>query len=182
MKQRKIYFIDSKFQGKFIFRFCSVIIFASLLTGFLVYMLNRDTTTVAFENLRVVVKSTSDFIMPVTGQILLIVSVFSALSVIYLSLHTSHKISGPLYNLHREIIKIKNRDLTSPIHIRATDQLKSVSDELEEMRASLKSAFSDLQKNWDVLSPYFEENIQQKTEIKKSITEISQMLNEIKTK
>jgi len=66
--RRKNYFIDKSFQTRFILKFCSLVIAGGLLTVGLLYCLARQSTTVAFMNSRVVVKTTADFILPILIQ------------------------------------------------------------------------------------------------------------------
>lgn len=148
MQQRKQYFIDKKFQAKFILRFCLINIVACVLIGALVYYMNGQTNTVAFENLRVVVKSTSDFILPILLQVIVIVSVLVALATIVIVLLMSHRISGPLFGLTGQIRNLAKGDLSQPIRIRASDQLQQVAAELETFRSDLQGA---LQKCKEIL-------------------------------
>ena len=150
-ERRKNYFIDKSFQTKFILKFCSLNILASLVTGGLIYYLNRQTKTVAFENLELVVKSTSDFILPILLEILVIVSLLVAIATMVVILVTSHKIAGPLYRLTLDLQKIKTGDLTSPIHIRTKDQLQKAANEFEEVRVHFRDSIGTLKKNWMTL-------------------------------
>ncbi len=147
-KKRRSYFIADSFQLKFIFKFCLLIICASFLTGGLIYYFNLQTTTVAFENLKVVVKSTSDFILPMMLGILLIVTILIGIATIIITLFTSHKIAGPLYRLKLDLEKIKCGDFSSAIQIRAGDQLQKVAAELDEIRLALKTSINTLRENW----------------------------------
>ena len=58
--KRRNYFIDKSFQTKFIIKFCMIVMVSSLLIGVFLFFLSRNLTTVAIENARVIVKSTSD--------------------------------------------------------------------------------------------------------------------------
>lgn len=148
--RRRNYFIDKQFQTKFILKFCSLIILASALAGIFIYYFNRQTTTVAFENLRVVVKTTSDFILPAMLQILVIVSFFIGLATVGVTLFASHKIAGPLYKLMMELDRIKEGDLSSPIRIRADDQLQNAAAKCEALRLELADTLGALKDNWGV--------------------------------
>ena len=154
MKEHKInrrthYFIDKGFQARFIIKFCLLIIATSLLTGVLIYCLNRQTTTVAFDNLRVVVKSTSDYILPMMLEILVIVTLIVGAVTMIIALLTSHRIAGPIYRLTVELDKLKHGDLSSTIHVRAKDQLQKVASDLDELRIRFKDSVNTLKGNWD---------------------------------
>lgn len=148
INRRRNYFIDKNFQTKFIIRFCLLIMLASLMTGALIYYFNMQTTTVAFENLKVVVKSTADFILPIMFQVIIIVTVIVGLATIAVTLFTSHKIAGPLYKLKMELGKMKEGDFSSPIRIRAKDQLQKVVSEFDGMRSNINKSMGTLKEAW----------------------------------
>ncbi len=181
--RRKNYFIDKSFQFKFIIKFCIIIILTSLIIGGLIYYLNQNTTTVAFENLKVVVKTTADFLLPITLQILLIVTILASLVAIGLTLFTSHKIAGPLFRLTQELNKMKNGDFSSKINIRAKDQLQKVIGEFNELRVSVNKSVEKIKTNWDeIKSPLnkYIDNINNSDEKKKSYECVRQIESEIK--
>ena len=148
MEKRRNYFIDKSFQTKFIVKFCLLNIAASLLIGILIYVLNRQTNTVAFENLRVVVKSTADFIRPIMSLVIVIVTFFVAIATMIVVLFTSHRIAGPLYRLTVELEKIRAKDLSHSIRIRATDQLQRLARECEAMRAEYQQSMDKVKGTW----------------------------------
>ena len=154
--KRRQYFIDRNFQAKFIIKFCAVVILFSLLAGGVLFLLSQNSTTVAIENTRVQVKRTSDFMLPLLIQTLLIAVIFSALATIYITLRTSHKISGPLYRLKREIDSLKDADLTCNFNIRTKDQLQALAKSLSEMSESLRQKHIELKKSCATLKDFLE--------------------------
>ncbi len=146
--RRRNYFIDKSFQGRFIIKFCLLSIGASLITAALIYYCNRQTTTLAFENLKVVTKSTSDFILPIILQILAGVAIVTAAATISVTLFASHRLAGPLYRLRMDLEKMKNGDLTKVVKFRTDDQLKNVAAEFDGLRVQLKESFGRLKKDW----------------------------------
>lgn len=149
--RRKNYFIDPRFQAEFILKFCSLVIAASVVTGFLIYYLNRYTATVTFDDLRVIVKTTSDFILPVMLEVLAIVFLFTGIATVAIMLFASHRIAGPLYKLMTELKKMEGGDFTSSIHIRATDQLQKAARETEAMRVKVSGELDSIKKDWGAL-------------------------------
>ncbi|MBP6993605.1 MAG: hypothetical protein KBC90_18975 [Spirochaetes bacterium] len=147
MQPRKQRFIDKKFQARFILKFCLINIAACVLIGVLVYALNQRSNTVAFEDLRVVVKSTSDFLLPLLVPVILIVTVLVALATIVITLVVSHRISGPLYGLTRQVHGLKEGDLSRPVRIRASDQLQRLAEELDAFREGLRKTLQDCQES-----------------------------------
>lgn len=138
INQRRNYFIDKKFQTKFILKFCFIVILAAIAIGISLFLLSANSTTVAIENTKVTVKTTADFILPFILQTIIVVTIFSAISVILLTLFVSHKIAGPLYRLKREIDKLGQANFAANFQIRATDQLKDLSRSLTLMSNSLR--------------------------------------------
>jgi len=149
--RRKTYFIDKKFQAKFIIKFCLLVIIASLLTGISIYCFNLGTTTVAFEHSKVLVKSTGDFILPITLQILVIVTLLVSIATAAVALFTSNRISGPLFRFKAELEKMKSGDFSSSIRIRTEDQLQKMAHEIEETRISVKDSITVLKAHWNFM-------------------------------
>ena len=63
--KRRNYFIDKSFQSKFIFKFALIVVISAALMTVATLYFSQDSNTVAIENTRVVVKKTSDFILPI---------------------------------------------------------------------------------------------------------------------
>src|SRR5437016_1162289 len=95
--KRNNFYIDRDFQNKFIVKFCAIVLGGGLFTIALLYYLSRLSTTVVIINSRVSVMSTSDFMLPILMQTVLIVTVLIAIATIIVTLFVSHKIVGPLY-------------------------------------------------------------------------------------
>ena len=183
--KRKQYFIDKNFQARFILKFCLVVIASSLLLGLSTFLLSRNSTTVAIENTKVMVKRTSDFILPTLVLTTLIVTVISAIVVVVLVLFISHKIAGPLYRLKREIKSLKDGDLKRTFAIRAKDQFKELASGLDEMSASLRQKHVELHDKWEALKQSLQQmnlpvSSADKTKLDEMAKEISQILSYFK--
>lgn len=178
MQKRRQYFIDKSFQARFVVKFCLIQILACIATGALIYFLNMQTKTVAFENMRIVVKSTADFILPITLQILLVVVLCISAATIVVTILTSHKISGPLYRLTLEFEKLKNKDFSVPIRIRTSDQLQKVAANAEELRLNLQNSVKSLKGSWQTLKEALREEEKKKENIKSTIERIDSELKE----
>ena len=131
--RRRNYFIDKSFQAKFIIKFCVIVVISSFVIGASIFYLSTDFTTVAIERAHVIVKSTSDFMLPIVIETLALVTLFAAIAVILLTLLTSHKIAGPLYRLKSEIEKFKSGQLNITFRTRSTDQLQDLTESLSDM-------------------------------------------------
>ena len=154
---RRHYFIDKRFQTRFILKFCAIVITSSLLIGVLVFFLARGSTTVAIENTEVLVKGTADFILPILVETVLVALLFSGIAVLILTLLASHKISGPLYRLKREIDALSSADFRRNFGIRADDQVQELAKSLDSMCVCLREEHSRLKERYKVLTDYLNE-------------------------
>ncbi|MDO8525289.1 MAG: hypothetical protein Q7S07_02235, partial [Candidatus Omnitrophota bacterium] len=62
--RRRQYYIKKEFQRNFILKFCLLVLTGSVISGVIVYLMSRATVTTSFEGLRLVIKSTADYILP----------------------------------------------------------------------------------------------------------------------
>lgn len=139
---RRKYFIDRKFQAKFIILVALIISFSLLaLVGVVIYS-SKDTSTVRMVNGRVWAQQTLDFILPIIIITFLVIFPTSIIVASYISMRVSHKISGPLYRLLQEIKAVADGDFTRDFSIRSKDQLQDLAKSLCEMNASLKKQHS----------------------------------------
>lgn len=156
--KRRNYFINKNFQAKFMIKFCVIVIISSVLVIGLLFFLSKGSTTVAIENTEVVVKRTADFILPLVVQTVAFVFLFSAAAVMALTMIVSHKISGPLFRLQREIEAMKDGDFCRNFNIRGDDQLQVFAKSLDEMRNSLSNSWLELKEIFTSLEKFLQEH------------------------
>jgi nitrogen fixation/metabolism regulation signal transduction histidine kinase len=171
MNRRRKYFIEKKFQGQFIMRFCAIVVLSSVAVGVLLFLLSMNSTTVAIENTRVVVKNTADFILPMIIITLLMVTAFSAACIAILLLITTHKIVGPIYRMKIDAVKLADGDLTVDFRVRTDDQLKDLAWSMTEAAASLRERVKVLKTEIDNVMPQIERapNKESAVKIKKTL-------------
>ncbi|MFH1360604.1 MAG: hypothetical protein ABIJ41_06155 [Candidatus Omnitrophota bacterium] len=182
--RRKI-FIDPSFQLNFIGKFCLVVMASSVLIASSVFLLTRESTTVMIENTKVLVKPTSDFILPSLLMTVLIVAVFSALTVFVIALFVSHKIAGPLYRLRREIDLMQKGDLDRNFNIRNKDQIQALAKSLSSMNDIFRSKHTELRETYQALVTYLEKkdfriSAQDKEELQKILNEMNKTMGYFK--
>ena len=156
IKRRK-YLIDPSFQITFILKFCGIVVASSLSIGCLVFFLTRNSTTVAIENTRVLVKPTSDFILPSLSLTVFILSAFSALAILFLALFITHKIVGPIARLKREIELMKEGGLNRNFGLREKDQLQELARSLSSMAENFRHKHTELKNAYDRVLRYLQE-------------------------
>jgi methyl-accepting chemotaxis protein len=153
LHRRKKYFIDRKFQAVFILRFCLLVVFGAVISGFVIYFMSRSTVTTSFENSRLVIKSTADYILPAVMLGSALVIVFIGVAAIGVTLFTSHRIAGPLYRIEKDVQEVASGNLKKTFDLRHTDEIRLLAESLNQMTASLrgrvntvKSSFEELEK------------------------------------
>jgi methyl-accepting chemotaxis protein len=151
MQKRRRYFIDRNFQTKFILRFLLIAVLSSLLIGGFLLYLSKYSTTVTIENTKVAVKSTADYLLPITAEAILLGLIFSGIATLLLTLVISHKIAGPLYRLNKEINVLKDGLLRRNFKIRNADQMQELAKSLGEMCSSLRDHHLQLKEKYTAL-------------------------------
>ncbi len=143
--RRRNYFIKKKFQASFILKFCLLLILACLIMSSISLLLTKKTVTTSFEGLRLVVKSTADYILPVLASSGVIAIVLVSLATIAVLLFISHRIYGPIYRLEKDVTEIGKGNLTMEVHLRQHDEFKGLSDVINAMVRNIKNPLSSSQ-------------------------------------
>ena len=146
-ERRKNFYINKRFQGEFIVKFCVLVLLGSLISAVIVYMMTSSTVTTVFENSKLTIKSTADFIMPAVLLASAIVFILVGLATIAITLFTSHRIAGPLYRIEKDINQVTSGKLTTVFHLREGDEIKPIAESLGLMTASLREKISEIKKN-----------------------------------
>ena len=136
--KRKHYFINKVFQSEFILKFCGLVIIGSAVFGIILYLFSKHTLTTSFENSRLVIKSTADYLFP--GLLFggLIVAIFTALAASVVVMLMTHRIAGPMYRFEKYISEIGSGRLYSDLKIRKKDQFQNMAGSLNKMTQDLK--------------------------------------------
>jgi len=150
--KRRKYYINKEFQSKFIIKFCVLIALACLIFGALVYLLSMTSSTTAFENSRLVIKSTADYLLPIIVLTAVITTIIISLAVISVTLFLSHKIAGPAYRFERAAQEVTEGNLCFQVKLRSHDQLQFVAESMDAMVKSLNTRISSLREKIDNLS------------------------------
>jgi len=137
-QRRKIHIVKMKFQRGFILKFCAVVIFSSLTLAAIIYGLSTSSTTTVFENSRLQLKSTADFILPLLVLSSLIVIIVAGAVTVVITLFVSHRIAGPMYRLEKDIAEVAKGNLNVTFHVRKKDELQDLAGALNQMVKSLR--------------------------------------------
>ena len=176
--RRRNYYINKKFQSRFIIRFCLLVILACVLFGGLIYFLSLKSTTTSFENSRLIIKSTADYLLPLITLTSIATIIIVGVFMIMVTLFISHKIAGPAYHLEKAVEAVGNGNLSLEVRLRSGDQLRPIADELNDMIKKLnqhvlkiKNMASELNSFADNAEAAREKN--NTANIKKTINEIN---------
>lgn len=145
-KRRRIRIVKMEFQRNFILKFCAIIIFAALIIAAIVYALSISSTTTVFENSRLTIKSTADFILPLLILSCLAAIIGAGAVTIIVTLFISHRIAGPLYRLEKDIAEVNNGNLNVEIRVRKKDELQELAKSLNQMLKSIRNTLSEVNK------------------------------------
>lgn len=145
-KRRRIRIVNMEFQLNFILKFCAVIIFAALTIAAIVYTLSIPSTTTVFENSRLTLKSTSDFILPILILSSLVAIIIAGLITIIITLFISHRIAGPLYRLEKDIAEVNQGNLGVEIRVRKKDELQNLAKSLNQMLKIIRNTVVEANK------------------------------------
>ncbi|MFH0855444.1 MAG: HAMP domain-containing protein [Candidatus Omnitrophota bacterium] len=136
-KRRRLRIVRMQFQRGFILKFCAVTILSSLALSAIVYWSSASATTTVFQNSRLQIQSTADFLLPLLLLSSLIAVIASAIATIIITLLTSHRIAGPLVRIKKDIAEIANGNFGVSFHIRQKDELQDLVDSLNQMAKAI---------------------------------------------
>ncbi len=179
--KRHIYFIEKKFQTNFILKFCALVATGALLTIGILYFLSSKSTTVSIVDSRVMVRATSDFLLPILIQTVFIVILVVGLATVAITLFVSHKISGPLYHFKKTMEELERGDFSSDFRIRCLDQLQSLSETFNAMIGKTRKQVNLIKTNFSALKEKLDSLSQEEVaEHKKSVlTELKNIAKEL---
>lgn len=186
--RRKNYFINKKFQTEFILKFCMLVIFAAVISAVIIYHFSSQSVTTVFENSRLAIKPSTEFIMPglILSSLISVALIGIATSIVVL--FVSHRIAGPLYKLESSLERMGSGDISFDIHFRARDETRRLAEvfnatsrglngfigDVKAESAHLNSAIDELR---DLVEKTPKEQHAELMDIVKKITVINNRLN-----
>lgn len=172
--RRKNYYIKKKFQRNFILKFFILVAAGVLISGVIIYFMSRGTLTTTFDNSRLAIRSTADYILPSVLLSSAAVMIIIGFAAIIITLFTSHKIAGPLYRIGKDVDELASGNLRVRFILRGGDEIKELASKLDSMAQSLnlkaaavKKALNSLESASKDVSPETKKNIQ---DIKEAIS------------
>lgn len=137
--RRKNYYIKKKFQRDFILKFLALVIAGVLIFGGIIYFMSRSTLTTTFNDSRLAIRNTADYMLPFVLLSSIAVITIIGFAAIVMTLFVSHRIAGPLYHIGRDIDELASGNLSVRINLRGGDEIKELAGKLDNMARSLRS-------------------------------------------
>jgi len=135
--KRKKYFINKSFQAEFILKFCGLVALGCVIFGIIVYFFSNRTLITSFENSRLVVKSTTSYLLPGLLYGGAIVGLISVIVTYIIVLLMTHRLVGPVYRFEKHAQKIGSGELYSNLNIRKKDQFQNMVTSFNNMTDDL---------------------------------------------
>lgn len=152
MHKRRQYFIDRKFQTRFIVKFSLILLAGGCLSVLLTMLTTQNTLTSSFDGSRLAIESTATTILPSVVVTNIVTTLIVGGVAFVITLLVSHKIAGPMYRFEKDLKDIGDGDLRKKIHIRDGDQFTSVAINLNSMVKNVNGLLSEVQEDLDKLS------------------------------
>lgn len=136
--KRRILFIEKAFQLRFIAKVTTVVVLGTILTGGLLYLLADKEFGRAFYSAHYQARSSWELLLPAVLAASFVSMCIVALLAVGLTLYDSHRIGGPLYRFRANLKVIGDGDLTLVTHLRERDELRPLTESMNEMTRSLR--------------------------------------------
>jgi methyl-accepting chemotaxis protein len=137
--RRHNYYISKEFQRSFILKFCLIVLAGSAVTAAIIFLVSGATVTTSFDNLRLVIKSTADYILPSVILSSVMVIIITVIATIFITLFTSHRIAGPLYRIEKDVQEVMSGNLKKGFSLRQGDEIIPIANALDSMNNFLKT-------------------------------------------
>ena len=144
--KRKQYFIDKRFQLKFVLKFCLILLLGVVISTSLLLFFSQDTLTSSFDHSKLRITNTAVAILPSVIFTNLITLALITMATIFVTVVVSHRIAGPLFRFEKEMKTIGQGDLTKKVVLRSHDQVSAVADAMNHMVSALHGKVVVIQK------------------------------------
>lgn len=148
---RRTYFVDKRFQARFIGIYLLLAILSTVLFAVSAYLiLNRNLGESLF-SAHLALKSTGELLRPTLLLLTFIFLVIMVIATIVITMLVSHRISGPLFAICRYLRKLGDGDLTFEAKLRTHDQTAALAENLNDTVHSLAGKLSLIKETTETL-------------------------------
>lgn len=168
LPKRRNYFIEKKFQAKYILLTILLLLFYTFIFVVLIFAPYIFTLYFDYPLAEKAEASRAMLLLHSTiwPKLGLIIVVFSIASIFI-----THKVAGPVYRLKRSIAQVAHGDLGVVIRLRRGDDLKDLAEHINILIANMRTLVSTIKTDYDKLSETLRD-LEQKIE-KKTLPEAS---------
>lgn len=149
--KRRQYYIDRKFQTRFMLKFVLILIIGGCLSIAMTVLTTQESLTSSFDGSTLAIQKTSLAILPSVILTNVITTGLIAIFSLVVTLLVSHKIAGPMFRFEQDLKVIADGDLQKKFRIRDGDQFSGVVTNLNTMVESLNAKISIVQGDLDRL-------------------------------
>ncbi len=183
MKKRRNYFIKKKFQASFFVKFALLLLLEAVLIAALFMHVSKGTLTAVYRGTELTIQQTNAYFFVSFFLITLIVGVSIGIAAIFVFMHLSHRLGGPLYRFEKTIEDATKGNLAQRVRLRKSDQLFELRDRingfLEEIDSCISHIKENIQKGLQVISQ--DKNKDSLNKIEKILEHIKSSLEHFKT-
>ncbi|MFA5146600.1 MAG: methyl-accepting chemotaxis protein [Candidatus Omnitrophota bacterium] len=184
--RRRNYFIKKRFQTSFIIKFCSLVVLGAVISGAIIYAMSKATVTTTFDDSRLTIKSTADFILPAVLLASAVVIIVIGLATIVMTLFTSHRIAGPLYRMEKDVGHVALGNFNKRFSLRHGDEIKPLAESLDAMVSMLRveiNTIKDLVRelNSDAAAIEKDDGVKLPPRFKKRLADLMTVIEKFKT-
>ncbi len=150
--RRRRYIINAGLQMKFIISFMLVSLLGSIaaVAAFNFFALRKLETLMWSTHISA--KTTGELIGPLSVYVNIISFLFVSVLLIIIVIWMIRKVSGPLYRMSKDIMRVADGDLSTSIILRQKDELKDVAHELNIMIKSIREKFNIISEKYTGIS------------------------------
>ena len=150
--KRRTYYIDKKFQARFVLIFLLVLVVGGGLSIALTMLSTQETLTSTYGGGGLAIEKTASAILPSVVLTTLVTTAIIGVVVLILTLLISHRIAGPMFRFEQDLKQIAKGDLQKKIHIRDGDQFAGMVENLNGMVESFNGKLLVVQNGLDGLA------------------------------
>ncbi len=141
-KRRRNYFIKKEFQAEFVLKFAMLVMIGSAVSALILYALSANAITTCFENSRLILKSTAEFMLPAIAISALISTVLVSIATAGIAIFMSHRIAGPMYRLEQLIKSVATGNLKVKAQFRHNDEIKIIAESFNLMTDNMQKTMT----------------------------------------
>jgi methyl-accepting chemotaxis protein len=142
--QRKRFFIDREFQGRYIFNAFISVAAGSILFALIFSFFSSNTLSIVYENYHLKLGTTPELLLDKIFSTQWLFIVLGGLIVMLVTLFLSHRIAGPAYRFEQTLGNMISGDLTSRIYLRKHDEGKALGKKIDEFNDMLSISLGKL--------------------------------------